>query len=215
MKYVFCRLVDGKLLAGVAMALLLCALPARASLVSYDFESFDDLTPLSGQISGLTFTNATVLKAGFSLNELSFPPNSGANVVFDDGGAITIDFDQPVFGIAARFTYLTTLTLSIFDDSHAELGRVTSAFASNEGAGAGSVGSSPNDHLALTNLAGRISRLTITGNLAGGSFVLDDLTVDTGNSVPEPSTFALAALLLGICGAHSRKVRSVSKHVSA
>jgi hypothetical protein len=91
----------------------------------------------------------------------------------------------------------SSLLFEAFDVNNISLGSVSSLFAANL-ALSGDTGSAPNELLQLT-LAG-ISYITITGDVSGGSFVLDDLTFGTPSvsPVPEPSTLSL--LLLGACG---------------
>jgi hypothetical protein len=83
------------------------------------------------------------------------------------------------------------------------LGQTLSAFSSNL-ALSGDPGSSPNELLALNFPAG-ISSVTIAGDPAGSSLVLDDLTYQpSSNNTPEPKSiflfltgaFALTAIRL-------------------
>jgi hypothetical protein len=170
---------------------------ASATPVVYDFESFGDSEQVTNQLAGLSFGQTTALQAGISLNEFDFPPHSGTTVVFDNGGAITIDFSSPVFSVGAFFSYASSLTLAVFDSSDNLLFSTASLFGNNL-ATSGEVGSSPNEFISLTDAIGRITRLTITGDLSGGSFTMDDLTVDAGRALPEPSTAALLVGLLGL-----------------
>ena len=73
----------------VVLAVTLLALPSSlfADPIKIDFESLTELDSVSTQFLGLTFSNAAVLTAGSSLNEIELPPHSGLNAVFDDGGA--------------------------------------------------------------------------------------------------------------------------------
>lgn len=164
----------------------------NANIIAVDFESFGDGTLITTQIPGLTFSNATVITAGISLNEFEFPPRSGTNVIFDDGGPITISFSAtlPVLSFSAYFTYLTPLTLMAFDLSNNPMALASSLFASNL-ALSGDPGSSPNELLQLGFNSG-ISKIVITGDNLGSSFTLDDLTVTT---VPEPSSIILLLTL--------------------
>jgi len=127
------------LLSAIASLSILSA--ARADVVTYDFENLSDSDVVTTQYAGLTFSHALVLTAGISLNEFEFPPTSGANVIFDDGGAITIDFQSPVVGVSGYFTYLTNLSFSAYDDNDVLLGTVFSSFGSNL-VSSGDVGSS-------------------------------------------------------------------------
>lgn len=181
----------------LALGMSVATAPASATVVTYDFEGLADSTTIISQFSGLTFSNTIALKAGFSLNEFEFPPRSGDVVVSDDGGAINISFAAPVFSVGGYFTYGSALTLQAFDSSNNLLGvAVASLFGSNLGL-SGDTGSSSNELLSYADIGGAIARVTITGDLSGGSFVMDDLRVDNGNSVPEPQTLLLALALLG------------------
>jgi hypothetical protein len=165
-----------------------------AGIITIDFEGFNDGDILTNQIPGLTFTNTAVLTAGFSLNEIDFPPHSGVNVVSDNGGPISIVFDTPVFGFAAYFTYVEPLSLVAFNASNTQVASASSLYSNNTGT-AGDFGSSPNELLQVSSLAG-ISFASITGGPAGGSFVMDDVTLTT--TVPEPSSLSLAVTGIGL-----------------
>lgn len=168
------------------LLLLAFAGPAllRADIIT--FEEYPDSTSLTTQYPGLTFTNATVITAGISLNEFEFPPHSGTNVVFDDGGPISISFATPVLSFGGYFTYLEPLTLAGFGATSTQVTTAFSAFSNNL-ALSGDPGSSPNEFLSLA-FAGGISSVTITGDPSGSSFVMDDATYST---VPEPSSVIL------------------------
>lgn len=188
----------------VGTIVLLASMAATAAPTLIDFDGLLDGEQVTIQYGGLTFTNATALTAGLSLNEIEFPPASGSNVVFEDGIGLTIDFAAPVTSVYGYFTYATTLTLSFlaFDLGEA-LAPVTSAFASNL-ALSGDAGSSPNELLGASSVGG-IRRVTITGDLLGGSFTLDDLSFERlpGNSVPEPGTLLL--VVAGVVGLTRRR----------
>ena len=176
----------------LAAVLWLFPLVASAAPIVINFDSLSDLDPITTQFLGLTFSDATVLSAGVSLNEFEFPPKSGTNVAFDDSGPMAIAFTSPIFSFGGYFTYLEPLTLTAFDALNNSVATATSAFSSNL-ALSGDAGSSPNEFLQVL-VAGGISRVLIAGNPAGGSFTLDDATVTAPTSVPEPSTFTLVAL---------------------
>lgn len=133
----------------------------------------------------MTFSNAIILTSGISLNEFEFPPHSGVNVVSDFGGPISTDFATPVSSFSGYFTYAETLTLDAYGTSNNLLASAVSAYTNNE-ALSGEPGSSPNELLEVSSLSG-ISEITITGDPAGGSFVLDDATYNTISTLtPEP-----------------------------
>lgn len=178
---------------GLLTVTTLLALGAtKVDAATIDFEGLSDSTTVTAQYPGLTFTNAIVLTAGISLNEFEFPPRSGTNVLSDNGGIITITFAAPVTSFSGYFTYLTTLTLTAFGASSNQLGQTGSSFSSNL-ALSGDPGSSPNEFLTLTFASG-ISSVTIAGDPAGGSFVLDDLMYQAATiASPEPTSLLLLA----------------------
>ena len=187
------------------LVLLAAAGPAclKADIVTIDFETFPDSTPVADSTSiatqypGLTFTNTTVITAGISLNEFEFPPHSGSNVAFDDGGPIAVAFASPILSFGGYFTYAEPLTLLAFDASSTQVAAAASLFSNNE-ALSGDLGSSPNEFLQVSFASG-FSSVTITGDPAGGSFVMDDMTYVTPTTgVPEPGSIFL--LLTGTVG---------------
>ena len=174
------------------LLLLAAAGPAclKADITTIDFEGFPDGTSLTTQYPGLTFSNATIITAGISLNEFEFPPHSGSNAAFDDDGPISIAFASPILSFGAYFTYSEPLTLAAFDSTSAQVATALSLFSSNL-ALSGDSGSSPNEFLQVSFASG-ISAVTITGDPAGGSFVMDDLTYVTPTTgVPEPGSIFL------------------------
>ena len=191
--------------------LVLIGQAAQAATIVLNFEGFPDGTVLSNQYSGVAFTNAAVLKAGFSLNESEFPPRSGTNVATDIGGPISIAFTTPATSFSAYFTYLSRLTVTAFNAANTPIGSVTSAFTNNLACLAGppcsgNPGSSPNELLSLTIGSG-ISKVTIKGANSGGSFVVDDATFSTPTApVPEPAGIVL--LVSGLLVLRLRATRS-------
>jgi hypothetical protein len=168
--------------------LLLLSFPVLANADVVTFEGLADGTVVTNQFSNLIFLNATIATAGpsGSLNADEFPPHSGENVVFDDGGPMSISFIVPASTVSGFFNYGTRLTLTAFDSSNNVIGTTTSAFNSNLGV-TGDPGSHPNEVLSFSFVSG-ISRIVIAGDPEGTSFTLDDLTVAT---VPEPSALYL------------------------
>ena len=191
------RLFLGVLLLAVAAPGAFCS-----STVFIAFETFPDGTviadsiPLTTQFPGLSFFNTTVITAGITLNEFEFPPHSGSNVAFDDGGPIFISFDSPILSFSAYFTYAEPLTLAAFDSTSAQVASAVSLFSNNE-ALSGDTGSSPNEFLEVRFDSG-ISSVTIMGDPAGGSFVMDDVTYTTSQAtVPEPNSLILLLTCIG------------------
>jgi hypothetical protein len=181
----------------IVLAVIVALCSRSASATTIDFESFVEGDVVTNQIVGVTFSNATVLTAGVGLNEFEFPPHSGDNVVFDDGGAISLSFASPLASFGGYFTYAAPITLQAFSPTNVLLATVTSAFSNNTGDG-GDVGSSPNEFLQF-GAAGGVGSVTITGDVGGSSFVLDDVVLtplQTGpgpdpTPVPEPATILL------------------------
>jgi hypothetical protein len=157
---------------------------------SLDFENLSDSTSVGSAYasSGVIFTNALIATAGFSLNDLDFPPNSGSNVVIDDGGPMTLRFLTPVSSFSGFFTYALPLTLDGFGSSNQLLVTASSLFSANFV----SSGNQPNELIQL-NFAGGIDSVTITGDPGGFSFAMDDASFTTvaTNAVPEPGSVAL------------------------
>ena len=186
-------------LRGLLVApILALALPGAAHAVLQDFDAFSDAESLTSQIAGLVFSNATVLTAGLSLNDSEFPPLSGANVVFDSAGEITIDFDAPLASIGAYFTYVVGLSFSAYDIGLNLLATDASGYVNNS-ALAGEVGSQPNEFLGVISTTG-IRRIVITGDPFGGSFVMDDLTYELAQvgTAADPATLPL--VFAGLAG---------------
>jgi len=179
-----------------------------------DFEGIADSTTLGSQISGLHFGNAAVIDEFGSLNFVEFPPHSGIAVATDVGGPMSITFTAPVLSVAGFFTYATQLSVKAFDLASQLVASTTSAFQNNELL-SGDPGSSPNEMLSVS--AKSISRVTITGDPSGGSFVLDDLTFSpsTTSVVPEPSTGSLASALMAalLVAGSIRRYRRIMQRV--
>lgn len=133
-----------------------------AGQIVYGFDTFDDGTSLTTQYAGATFTQTSVYKAGFSLNDVGFPPRTGDGVAFDDGGPISIGFATPVFSAGGYFTYTHGLTVEFFDSSDNLLATRLGMCFTNAGAEIGDLGSSLNEFLQFVSPTGNISRVTMT-----------------------------------------------------
>jgi hypothetical protein len=185
------------------LLLLFLQTQARAS-ITYDFESFVDSDIVTNQPPGAIFANTIIFTAGISLNEFEFPPHSGTNVASDNGGPISVTFTDPALNFSGYFTYATQLTLTAFDNGSNQVGQAVSLYNSNM-ALSGDPGSTPNEFLQVAFGSG-ISSVTITGDPAGGSFVMDDLAFQSAD-VPEPSSFFL--LLSGVAALAFRRKLSL------
>ena len=98
----------------VALFVLIPA-PLRADSIALDFESLTDGEFVTTQFPGLTFSNAIVLTAGVSVNELEFPPQSGNHMISDIDGRLSISFGTLATSFGGFFTYRLPLTLETFD----------------------------------------------------------------------------------------------------
>jgi hypothetical protein len=189
----------------VVVALGVFSTSVSAAPILIDFESMADGEALGAQFTadGIFFNGATALIAGSqggSLNDVDFPTFSGNAVVYDsDSSGIRIDVVGGATSLSGYFTYVTPVTLTAFSETGAVLGSATSRFGSNIGFG-------PNELLELS-LTGVAAYFTIVGDPNGGSFTMDDLTVDTLDTlpapVPEPGTVTL--MLLGASVLAGRK----------
>lgn len=175
-----------------------------AGPITINFEGIPDSTILTNQYPGVTFSNAIILTAGISLNEFEFPPFSGSNVASDNGGPISIAFASPATAFSGYFTHSVPLTLRAFNAANAQVASIPSLFSDNL-AISGDPGSHPNEFLQLAFGSG-ISRIAITGDPAGGSFAMDNITyVPAVSGVPEPSGLSLTVLGVFMLAAFRRR----------
>lgn len=190
----------------VAFVLLQCSPALKADITTIDFEGIADGTAVTNQYAGVVFSNATAINSTGSLNDAEFPPHSGISVVFDAGGPISIIFSTQALSFSAFFTYTTALTLTAFDASNNTVDTAASLFADNFV----SSGNAPNEFLSLA-FAGGISEVTIAGDPAGGSFVMDDVTVTTPNlsAVPEVSSLSFLLTAVAVLYLLTRQIRRV------
>jgi hypothetical protein len=182
----------------VFFALLVTTVPSTLGATTIiDFEGRGDSEVVTNQYPGVTFSDAIILTAGISLNEFEFPPHSGTNVASDNSGPMAIIFSSPIQTFGGYFTYGQALTLQAFGNGDNLLASMTSAFFNNE-ALSGVAGSGPNELLQVSSSSG-ISRITITGDPAGGSFALDDASYSASETaVPEPATLPFASAITAL-----------------
>jgi hypothetical protein len=187
------------------------ATPAAAAPITIDFEDLLEFDDVGDHYTGVTFTGATVLTAGSSLNEFDTPPNSGFNAVIDsEPTGIRIDFDgNGVSLVRGNFTYAEQLTLTAYSGA-VMLGTALSTTTNN----LQTFGGSANEAIQFqAGLDQAITHVIITAGELGQSFILDDLFAETiegggggtdpNNPVPEPATVTL--MLLGAAIAAGRQ----------
>ena len=146
---------------------------SQAGLV--DFESMAEGQPVAAQVNGITFTNATVLQAAASLNEVEYPPHSGSKVACDVGGPMTINFTTPVGSITGFFTHQKSITIQgigVLGNALEKVSSSASILSSSESLTA--------------NFSGPTSKIIITSDPGGSSFTVDDLSFSNYN-FPPPS----------------------------
>ncbi len=177
-------------------ATLFALVPLKAHAGLLDFEDLPDLAAVGAIYSthGVHFTNAVSLTAGFSLNELDYPPSSGIVAIGDDLAPIDITFDSPAEDISAYFTYASQLTFTAYD----AIGTIIGTYVNP---GFENLGSTELISLAFTD----VSSFTIAGEW-DGSYIMDGLSFTLSpTGVPEPSTLLLAiAGFLGVYLPHRR-----------
>ena len=157
-----------------------------------DFEGFADGDLLTTEIPGLTFSDATVLTAGVSLNEFNFPPHSGSNLIATFGGLLTVKFDSPVNLVSGFISYADAagVNLSLYDINNLLL--ADGLFASP----VGQYGIVSNLFISLGSSNVRSMVLSLNSAIPDSPFTFDDFSY---LSIPEPATILLISLgVLGI-----------------
>jgi N-acetylmuramoyl-L-alanine amidase len=143
---------------------------------------FDGLADLATDVGdfGVSFTGATVLACGGSLNCTGFPPFSGRNVIFDQpgfGGVITAKFDKEVTGrvarVLARVTGNRNVTMTAFSSDGTIIGSDSTGGANFVGAGTGIL---PNKLLGVETKDPDISIDRVVFRDGGNTFTIDDFT---------------------------------------
>ena len=203
--------------------LCFCLCPAKAGVLTIDFEGLGDFNPITTEYTGLVFSNTASIvsgDAGGSLNQTEFPPRSGITVAFNSGIPMSIAFTVPVLNFEGFFNYNAPVTLEAFNASHGLVGSVQSAFGNNLGV-TGELGSATNEPIALS-FAGGFSSVEISigdftdpfsGSTFPGSFTLDDLTITTSDTsnpgeVPEASSISLVVGGAGLVFLFRRQQRA-------
>ena len=198
--------------AVVVVALGVFSTPVSAAEITFDFENLNEFDSLSGlDGGGISFSGGIALLSGVSLNELEFPAISGSFVAYDiDPAGIRVDLAGGATSLSGYFTYVAPITLTAFSATGVSIGSVTSQFGSNLGS---------NELLELT-FTGVAAYFTIVGDPNGNSFTMDDLTVNTLDTqpepIPEPGTMSLLLLGASVLAARQklRGFRRTSRRVA-
>lgn len=150
---------------------------------------FDGLADLASNVDsfGVSFTGASVLQCGSSLNCGPYPPFSGKNVVYDTlgaGGVITARFESSATGnvrkVSARVTGSRSITMSAFDDGGALVGSVSTGGANFVGS---NTGLPPNMLLALTAQTGGKPIRSVSFRDGGNTFTVDNFTYSKSKTI--------------------------------
>jgi hypothetical protein len=191
--HLYRQCLNTAILFALFLAIALFATEAGAVSITLDFENLSDSTVIGSSyaLNGVTLSGGVIATAGISLNDFDFPPNSGTSVAIDATGPINLSFTTPISSFLGYFTYAEPLTVTAFDSANQTVATATSLLSSNFV----SSGNAPNELVQLS-FAGGIDHLTISGNPNGLSFVVDDITFNTVDTVPpavvpEPGTLLL------------------------
>lgn len=152
-----------------AIPFLMLSTPGRA--VTINFETLPDSYDVGSFYHasyGVDFQSAISLTAGYSLDQIDFPPHSGIMVVGDnvanDGDPMVLTFVNPVNHISAYFAYGSQLTFSAYNSNNILIETYVTPVDFYLGA----------DQFISLSASG-VSRLDIAGATAD-SFIMDDLS---------------------------------------
>jgi hypothetical protein len=187
-------------------------MPAARATTVLTFDDIPEFGIVSNQYSGVTFTGASVLTEGASLNPV-YQPVSAPNVIYNYlDESITLDFTTDVGSIGAYVTGLAPVTLTAYDGTTV-LGSVATSGTNYTGMG------TPNTFLSLA--FGHITSAVFATNVGySDTFTLDNVTIrgttptiggpfSIATGAPEPATWAMLVAGFGVIGAAMRSRRNV------
>jgi len=160
----------------ITIIMLTCATVCNAAPKDITL-GFDGLADLSTNLNafGVSFTGATVLACGGTLNCGYFPPFSGRNVIYDTSGGngvITAVFDAsatgPVRKVSVRITGNRNITMTAFDKDNAVLDIAETGGANYVGVG------TPNKLVTVESETVPIA--SVNFHDSGNSYTIDDFT---------------------------------------
>jgi len=180
---------------------------AQAAVINFDSLSPAEVVDNQYVDVGVDFNgNASVLSIGAGLNEASFPPASGRNVVYNDP-VLTSSSDIRVDAVGLLWqsvgAYITgndSVTLTAYTSDDSIVGTASTGGANYVGATTGLL---PNIFLSIT--APDIAYVTFTDEKTGNSYTLDDFTYE---AVPEPLTVGGSLVALGFGWLMKKKIAS-------
>jgi uncharacterized protein (TIGR03437 family) len=155
---------------GAVVAALVLAGSVRAQ-TTINFDNLNDGDVVAGQYPGATFSNAQIISAGFSLDELDYPTHSGQNAATDSAGPITLTLQSGAAGFSAYFTHSKPITVTAFDGST----KISSVASARNNTAVSGDGTAPNELLTVNG--SNITKIVVTGDAAGNSLVMDDVTI--------------------------------------
>ena len=126
---------------------------------------------------GVTFSGATVLTAGGSLNS-PYIPRSGTRVVYDPSGMIEVTFDTPVIRAGGYVTGRVAVALTCYKENGSAVGS-----AGTPGANYGGSGTGLPLNLPVFVEGVSMKRCRFFGAAGGNSFTIDDFTFTEGCDV--------------------------------
>jgi hypothetical protein len=165
-----------------AVFTLLSVAPTRAALIDFESLALDEFVTDQFAAQGVLFGNAVTLVAGISLNEIDFPPTSGANVIGGfEFGPLVASLPLGAAHVSLKLTTGVPAAVRFFDSLDSFLGE--SLVGPNLGG---------NTLVAFDSLT-PIATVSIGDEMFGSAFFLTVDDFDAVGRAPEPSMLLLMA----------------------